>query len=153
MREIPVRAKPKAGPGRPVGSINKTTKQKLAEAGRQIAEVRKQGRKTAVEVLDELMATAMGMAAKHQRNVDGNGFLIDKQEFKDWLLIAGKFAKALAEYQTPKLRAIMALQTPTLGAPVDKPGQTIDQDGNNVVGIKDPVVLTRVYMQMMKRVG
>lgn len=133
--------------GRQKGSLDKSTIEKLAHASRQVGEARKMGRKMAIEVLDDLMHTAMGMAAKYQPPAQGAD-PVNPSEFKDWLQIAGKFAKALGEYQAPRLKAIMAVQP----APIGEQPATIDQEGN-ILDIDDPKKLARVYASLVRRVG
>ena len=133
--------------GRARGQINNKTRDLLKEAGKQVTEAKKLGRKSAIEVLDDLMHTAMGMAVKYQPPAPG-AEPIDSQKFMEWIQIAGTFAKGLADFQSPKFRAIM-VSAPTRGQDA---APTIDQQGN-VLDIDDPKQLARAYASMVRRVG
>lgn len=133
--------------GTRLGVPNKKTQQHIREAGKRVAEARKLGRKQAVDVLDDLMNTAMAMAAKYQPATSDH-LPRDDAKFLQWIQTAGLFAKNLAEFQTPKFRAVMIQTPPSLGdAEI-----TIDQKGN-ILEIDDPKKLARVYAQMVRRVG
>lgn len=142
--------KPKGSPkigGKQKGTLNKSTIARIHEASQRAAQARRMGRKQAVDVLDDLLHTAMGMAVKYQPPVAG-AEPANAKEFKEWLQIAGVFAKSLADFQTPKLRA-MLVQMADPGIVSDK---TIDQEGN-VLEIDDAKQLTRIYQSMVRRVG
>ena len=144
--------RPKGSPkfgGKQKGRLNNATIAKIQEASIRAAEARKLGRKQAVDVLDDLMHTAMGMASKYQPPVKGAD-PVDENKFKEWLQIAGVFAKNLADFQSPKFKAVMVQTGPTLVTPED--ATTIDQDGN-ILDIDDPKKLARVYASMVRRVG
>jgi hypothetical protein len=136
--------------GREKGTPNKTTRDRIAivAASERATQAKKLGRKQATEVLDDLMHTAMSMAVKYQPPAPGMESP-DEAKFMEWLQVAGVFAKALAGFQTPKLKAVMVNLAPTL--PEQKPA-TIDQQGN-VLDMDDPKQLARVYASMVRRVG
>lgn len=133
--------------GRQRGTPNKDTRELLKQAGKQVTEAKKLGRKQAIEVLDDLMHTAMGMAVKYQPPAPG-AEPADPDKFMEWIQIAGTFAKSLADFQSPKFRAIM------VSAPTRELGTTptIDQQGN-VLDLDDPKQLARAYAAMVRRVG
>jgi hypothetical protein len=122
--------RPKGSPkfgGKQKGRLNNATIAKIQEASIRAAEARKLGRKQAVDVLDDLMHTAMGMASKYQPPVKGAD-PVDETKFK----------------------AVMVQTGPTLVTPED--ATTIDQ-GGNILDIDDPKKLARVYASMVRRVG
>ncbi len=106
--------------GRNKGTPNKATVERELIAQR-IAEQQRQqpGRKLAREVLDDLMHTFLGMAAKHQPLPEGvvpmQGQTPDPLKFVEYASLAGTFAKDLAPYQSPKFKATIALNETTPG--------------------------------------
>jgi hypothetical protein len=143
-----------AGPGRPKGSPNKRTVQKMIEASQQVAQIKKLKQKKATEVLNDLIQTAMGMVALYQRKVMTEAGLIpdakaeDIAMFKDFMLCAGTFAKALAPFQDPTFKAI----TVTAAALPGPPGEDAKLVEGKVIEIDDPQAAARVYARMMKQV-
>lgn len=129
------------------GVPNKKTQAHIRAAGSRAAEARKLGRPQAVEVLDNLMNTAMTMASQYQPPAAGMEPK-DHDKFLEWIQTAGVFAKHLADFQSPKFRAVV-VQTPT---PIGDADMTIDQEGK-ILEIDDPKKLARVYAQMVRRVG
>jgi hypothetical protein len=135
--------------GRTKGTLNKRTVQKLNEASQHISEIKRQGRKRAVEVLDELMHTAVGAAASYQQRMLAAG---DKAAAGDielfWLAMkcAGDFAKALAPFQSPTFKAIAVTVGP--------PDQAVPAAANDLgrVTTDDPAVLLRIYQQTIKQI-
>jgi hypothetical protein len=142
--------------GRRKGSLNKRTIERLNELSREASEPKK---KRATEVLNELMVTALGFAAKEQRRCmaeeapgpDGNPRKASEEtvaRFWKAMEAAGVFARALAPFQSPTFKAIAVV------APADPPKDvtpTIDQAGN-VVRINDPAAAARLYQQMVRSV-
>lgn len=133
--------------GRKPGALNKKTVEHLKTAGKQISEAKKLGKPLAIEVLDNLMNTAMAMASKYQPPTSDQPPR-DHDKFLQWIQTAGLFAKNLADFQSPKFKAVM-VQT---SSPVGESDMTIDQEGK-ILEIDDPKKLARVYAQMVRRVG
>jgi hypothetical protein len=140
--------------GRPKGSPNKRTVEAIEQASREIGNIRKQGRKRAVEVLDEFMFSVGGMAAMYQNRIiappAGQEAVsqADVEMFKWAVEMTEKFAKALAPFQSPTYRAINV----TVGAgdiPPPTPAQIADQGKT----IDDPQALMRFYQANMKRIA
>jgi hypothetical protein len=73
----------------------------------QVGEIKRQGRKRALEVLDELMHTAVGAAASYQQRVLAAGdeaAARDVELFWQAMKCAGDFAKALARSRARRSR-------------------------------------------------
>ena len=86
-------------------------------------EARKRGQKLAREVLDDLMHTFLGMAAKHQPVSPGMplqpGQEPNETKFVQYAVLARDTAKELAPFQSPKFKSIEVYQAPT--APIEQP--------------------------------
>jgi hypothetical protein len=141
--------------GRPKGSPNKRTVQKLIEASQQVAAIKKLGQKKATETLQDLMNTAMGMVALYQRRImTAEGLLPDAKpddvaNFWEAMKCAGTFSKALAPFQDPTFKAISVSMMPTL----PQPGDNAKQVEGKVIKMDDPNAIARVYQQMVRRVS
>jgi hypothetical protein len=87
-------------------------------------EARKRGQKLAREVLDDLMHTFLGMAAKHQPQATGMplqpGQEPNETKFVQYAVLARDTAKELAPFQSPKFKSIEVYQAPM--APIEQPG-------------------------------
>lgn len=136
--------------GRARGTKNKLTLARLEESANQVTAIRKSGQKKATEVLNDLVHTAMGMVALYQRRVMTSAGLIesakpeDVELFKEFMICAGTFAKALAPFQDPMLKAVFVQAAPEV------PIRTIE--GDNVIRLDDPVATGRVYQRMVKQI-
>lgn len=134
--------------GRQKGTPNKTTTERAELARLQNEESRRRGVKLGKDVLEEFMLLFGGIAASYQPLPVGAasppGHVVDEEKFLTYARLTVDTAKALAEFQSPKFRAIMV----TAPAP-DPPPRVID---GNVTQLKDPVAMARVYQQMVKRV-
>lgn len=113
--------------GRAKGTKNKATieRELLAAdiAKRQMSRAHETGRELAVEALERYQKLFEGVASHFRPNTDeelealaaqnkkGNPHA-DFDKFKEWLCEARDTAKMLAEYQSPKLRAIAIAPTP-----------------------------------------
>lgn len=119
--------------GRAKGTPNKATRERHLLAQRIAAEQQgKPGRKLAKEVLDDLMHTALGMAAKYQPLPAGvvpmNGQKPDEAKFVEYLKLAGGFATDLAPYQSFRFKAVLMSQETPPGGSAIAPGSG-DQAG------------------------
>lgn len=151
---MPAGAKPgERRGGRAKGVKNKGEIQKAILAERAIANAKASGRKLAVEHMQDYIGVLAGMAAYYQPTFPGmsqqnpHG---DPAEFERWFGPFLDLAKALANYESPKMRDVMITAVPLREAPV---APTID---GNVISINDPVALSRVYRRMIqapKKVG
>lgn len=139
--------------GRPKGSPNKRTVQKMIDASQQVGEIKKLGQKKATEVLNDLMQTSMSFAARYQGKIltttqsNQEPKPDDLANFWKAMECAGAFAKALAPFQDPTFKAISVSMAPTA------PAAPMKQVEGKVVQLDDPVALARVYSQMVKRVA
>jgi hypothetical protein len=150
--------------GRPKGTMNKRTAQRLIESSRQVAEIKKSGQKKATEVLNELVQTARGMVGLYQRRIvtpDGTAIMDhakpdDVENFWQALSLAIVAAKGLAPYQDPMisridLTATMVPGMPLLGA--DAAGDKAKTVEGKVISIDDPVALGRLYARAVNKVA
>lgn len=142
---------PKAG-GRKKGTPNKATLERAEKARLQTAEAKKLGLKLGKEVLEEYMVLFSSMAQRHQP-MAGVSMVKGKQpnekKFLTYAQLTVKTAAAVADFQSPKFKAIMVQSAPS-GA---EPQKTITQQGDNVLPLNDAVAMSRVYQQIIKRVG
>lgn len=124
------------GGARPGGGKRKgqwdraTLEAELAAAQQQLVELSKKrqaGRKLAVEVLDDIMHLAMGLAGKHQpltsNEIAGPGREPDEAKFDKYLSMTGEFAGRLANFQSPKFKSTTLHVEGITGVPADGPGQ------------------------------
>ena len=155
--------------GRLKGSLNKTTREKLAKANiaEQIAEqigtpgsatavaLQKAmaGRKLAREEVEEIVPIIKGVVAHVQRQVmvqNATGAVeiakgSDLGELKDWLRLFVDTCLKLAEFQSPKFRAVMV----AAAAPGDSGASSSAADGGKVINLDDAVGAARVYKRIV----
>lgn len=140
--------------GRKAGRMNKRTVEKIEEARLAVEESRGRKLKLGKEVLEEFMHLFAGMAATHQPLPEGmpvpRGRNPNEEKFLAYAKLTVDAAKALADFQSPKFKAIAVVATPgnnpDLGQPLTK-GQI-----DNVVTLNDPAALARVYQQRIKQI-
>lgn len=141
--------------GRKKGGLNKRTIEKVEEARIAVENARGAGKKLAKEVLEDFMHLFARMADAHhgaalgqQTAIQPNGnkpvFEPSEEKFQIYAKLAVDTAKALADFQSPKFRAIMV--TAPTGDP-EKP--MVTRDGN-LLTIDDPIAAARVYARIMK---
>ncbi len=137
--------------GRRGNTPNKRTTEAIERARLDVENARGAGKKLGKEVLEEFMHLFAGMAAQYQplpANVVIPGREPNEDKFLTYAKLAVQTAKDLADFQSPKFRAIM------VSAPTDQPGKTINPDGSNVTQLpSDAAALARVYTNMVRRVG
>lgn len=101
------------GAGKRLGQRDRATLEaELAAAQQQLIELtqkRQAGRKMAIDVLDDIMHLAMGLAGKHQPLAHGEqpgpGREPDEAKFDRYLEMTGEFAGKLAGFQSPKFKS------------------------------------------------
>jgi hypothetical protein len=142
--------------GRPTRSPNKRTAAKPV-ASQKIAEVKEQAVPAAKKILSDLMMTAMGLAAQHQKKLiawEANPENEGKEppaELVDCFLkamnAAGRAAAALAPYQEGRFSTIK------MSSPPDAPA-VLKADGKSKlkINLKDPVECERIYRAMIRTV-
>ena len=112
---------------------------KKAEADLQKA----RGRKLGKEVLYEFMTVFAGMAASVQPAPPGQiNQHADEAKFQTWATLAVDTAYKLAQFESPKYRAIAVFEQPA--PPPPRPG-----DDAKVIDINDPVALARIYRRVI----
>lgn len=141
--------------GRTKGTPNKKTVQKLNELSDRASEIVRSKEKRGIEVLNELMKTAMSFAAMEQRKLleYQGGIDMAPQQMRDrfWKAMecAGVFAKELARYQDPTFKAIAVIPPPP--PPRDPaPGDGAKTIEGKAVRLDDPVAVARIYQQMVR---
>lgn len=141
--------------GRPKGQPNKKTIQKLNELSDRASQIVRSKEKRGIEVLNELMKTAMSFAAMEQRKIleyppDEDGERRPPQQMLDrfWKAMenAGVFAKELARYQDPTFKAITVIPPP----PPPPPGDDAKVIEGKAIRTDDPVAVARIYQQMVR---
>lgn len=119
------------GSGRRKGGTNAATREREALAQRILAEqAGKPGRKMGKEVLDEFMHLFTGLAAYHQPVPKNQAAPADREpdenKFKEYAGFAIKCATELANYQSPKFKAVaVSIETPPGGMPADGAAMTV----------------------------
>ena len=142
--------------GRQKGTPNKRTTERLEaeriaqQAQQEVDKARQANTKLGKDILEEFMKTFAGMAAYHQPVPEGmaipTGRKPDEAKFLTYARLAAETAAKLAEFQSPKFKAIQVMTPPPnpLPAPTSKEG--------NVLTLDDPVAIARVYQNMVKQV-
>src|SRR5512147_1620061 len=110
--------------GRSKGTPNKLTVQKTEEARIAVERARGSGVKLGKEVLEEFMMLFAGMAAAYQPLPPGmaapSGRMPDENRFLVYAKLTVGTAKALADFQSPKFKAIMVAAAPGGGTGIDQ---------------------------------
>jgi hypothetical protein len=73
----------------------------------------------------------------------------DLAEFEKWGGLVTQTAKSLADFQSPKFKAIAVMAPP----PNPTATQQASGKGAKVIELNDPTALAKVYAQMVKKVG
>ena len=157
-----LKGKPKIG-GRTKGTPNRRTTEAVERARIDVENAKASGKraiegikkKLAKDVLEEFMMLFAGMAAAYQPLPAGvsppPGRTPDEGKFQTYAKLAVDTARALADFQSPKFRAIAVVAAPT---EQDRPGDGAKLlNPDNVVQLKDATAIARVYQRMVKRVG
>jgi hypothetical protein len=140
--------------GRQKGTKNRRTIEAAEEARIAVENAKGAGKKLAKEVLEDFMHLFAQMAMAYQPATPGmirppgpkaraKG---NEEKFQVYSKLTVDTAKALADFQSPKFRAIM------VSAPAAEHGDgapQITKDGN-VLTIDDPIAAARVYARIMK---
>ena len=141
--------------GRPKGSPNKRTVQKLIETGREIAKA-KLDVPRAKNTLADLMQTATGFTAMYQRKLlefeadPANAGKLPPAELVDRFMMglntAIRAARALAPFQDPQFSAIRAAMSP-----LDVPDAPKVVEGKATkIDLNDPIELARIYHSLVR---
>jgi hypothetical protein len=142
------------GSGRKPYTPSKKTIERAEAAAIRVEQSRAQGKKLAVEVLEEHMLYIAGMAARCQPDVN---VPLDKQDtklFERLVKLTSELAAELAQYQSPRYAAIRVNVLPPPGSFVPASEQRGDGakviDGK-VIDMNDPNVVGRIYRDLMAR--
>lgn len=147
--------------GRGRGRQNKKTVERINALSAQAARANRIGEKRAVEVLNDLMKTAVSFAALEQRKImeykDADGRVNPdaappqmRKNFWKAMECAGTFAKYLAPFQDPTFKAIAVNVAPTAPTSTDAiEPRTIE---GQAVRLDDPIAVSRIYQQMVRAV-
>lgn len=137
--------------GRAAGVPNRKTIENLAKAERRFEEAKAVGEKLGIDVLRDFMKAFQDKAAYHQPIPDGveipRGRKPDEPLFAKYGKLAIEAAGDLAQYETPKLRAILVAGGPMMPGAAGSllPPPTLDAVANE----NDPGKLYRVYQQVI----
>lgn len=149
--------------GRPKGSKSVTTieRERVAAeiAAKTMMETKRPGRKLGKTVLDDFMHLFGNLASHFQVTYDDimrgrsdpdtakrEAMEYREAQFIRYTELAIQCARYLAPYQSPTYAKMPAPQD---FAAMANPMKTIDQNGNNVIDLKDPIAIARVYHSMM----
>lgn len=146
--------------GREKGAVNKRTKERLEalriaeQAQHEVNKAQVAKVKLAKDVLEDYVGAFHNIAAFYQNEI-AKAYLAglppkstDLAAFKQWGGMVVDAADRLADYQSPKFKAIM-IQAPPPSQPA--PPLAIGKDGNVIDLPKDPVTLSRLYQQMIRK--
>lgn len=141
--------------GREAGTPNKATIERAEIARMQNAQSQARGLKLGKDMLEDYMMAFHAQAARYQplappqdqEEIDRRtrlGITPDPAKFQEWGMLVVTTAKALAEFQSPKFRAIQVVAPAATREP-----KTIE---GNVVRLDDPVAMSRAYQRLVKQV-
>lgn len=139
--------------GRSAGTPNKATTERVEQARVAVEQAKGRGVKLGKEMLEDYMMAFHAVAAVFQNKIATSlqqsqpPAAADLAGFQEWGGLVVSTAKSLADFQSPRFRAIMVQAAPGENAPRDV------TPGSNVVQLKDPVAMSRAYQQLVKRVG
>jgi len=144
--------------GRGAGTPNKRRTEALERARLNVENARlsparggeptQQLKKLGKDMLEDYMMAFHNQAVVYQPLPPGvsiPGRTPDPDKFKEWGMLVVTTAKALAEFQSPKLRAVV-LSAPANDLPPPR------EVGGNVVALNDPNAIARVYQRLVKSV-
>jgi hypothetical protein len=145
--------------GRPKGSKNKGPKKARAPVRAVAMEIAAMqgkpmpGRKLGKDVLEEFMMVAAGMAARYRPAPPGQPKKPGQNEakFLTYAEFAVNCAWKLAEYQSPKFRAI-AVRVEDVPAAADVPGPPAENDTSVLQFPSDPVAASKLYLRFMSAI-
>lgn len=140
--------------GRQRGTPNKRTteaveRERIArQAQQEVNKAHQANTKLGKDVLEEFMKTFAGMAAYHQPVPDGmpvpTGRKPSEEKFLTYARLTVETARALADFQSPRFKAIQIMTPP--------PNPLLPVREGKVVSIDDPAAIARVYANMVKQV-
>jgi hypothetical protein len=146
--------------GRQKGSLNRATIERLEQAkiiqqiedqacqlgasDTQVGALTTSKRKLAREELEDLLPIIKGGVAHFQPTVAPENKAADWPTFKGWLQFYADTLLRLAEFQSPRFKAIAVAMGTTPTAP--------PQPGDGVISLDDPVALQRIYERRIRAV-
>lgn len=145
--------------GRVKGKANRVTEERLEreriarQAQTEVDKAYHAKVKLGKDVLEDYMMAFHGIAAHYQNqlaNAVAGGkppAAADLAAFKEWGTLVATTAKNLAEFQSPKFKAIAVMAPPP--NPNQAPPKQID---GKVIPLNDPVAIARVYQNMVRQV-
>lgn len=149
----PPKGHPRYG-GKQKGTLNKATTERLEreriakQAQQEVDKARRENMVLGKDMLERFMMTFAGMAAHHQPVPAGQvaqpGRKPDEAKFLTYAKLTVETARDLAQFQSPKFKAIQIVAPP--------PNPVVPLADGNVVQIDDPVAMARVYQRMIKQV-
>ena len=137
--------------GRTAGVPNKATIQRAIEAEAEMTAAEVNGKKLGKDYLEEWVSAFHNMAAFYQNKCAlafqgrGEPSAADKAELERWGKLVVSTARDLAEFQSPKFRAIAVAPAPAGG------GINAKVVTGNVVPLDDNVGASRIYRSLIKQ--
>lgn len=146
--------------GRVKGTPNKATTERLErariakQAQQEVDKANLAKQKLGKDILEDYVGAFHNMAVVYQNRIatayaaGQEPKASDIAAFKEWGGMVVSTAKNLADFQSPKFKAI-AIQAPPPSHPAPPP--MIGKDGNVIDMPKDAVTLSRLYAQTIKK--
>ncbi len=145
--------------GRVKGTPNKTTTERIEreriarQAQQEVDKANLAKVKLGKDILEDYVGAFHNIAAVYQNRIatayasGQEPKVSDIAAFKEWGGMVVSTAKNLADFQSPKFKAIAVIAPP----PNQPPPPSTDAKGNVIEMTKDPIALARIYQQMIKK--
>lgn len=138
--------------GRPKGTPNRATVQRVEQARIAVENANKAGKKLSKDILEEFAHLFASLAAYHQPIPQGQPVppnrRPDEARFLTYAKLAVDTAAKSADFQSPKFRAHLVSVTPGSG----DPALPRYEDHGKIIDITDAATLARVYAKRIKQV-
>lgn len=138
--------------GRPPRKPNRATIVRTERARIAVENAKGANKKLGVDILEEFAHLFAGMAGYHQPIPPGQPVPPNREpneeKFLTYAKLAVDTAHKVADFQSPKFRAVMVSTTPGAGDPAIPKFE----DPNKIIDITDAATLARVYSKRIKQV-
>jgi hypothetical protein len=146
--------------GRAKGTMNKATRERLEaeriaeQARKEVDDAYNRNKKLGKDMLEQYMMAFHGIAAIHQNNIAqavSAGQEIapaDLAGFKEWGKLVVDTADKLADYQSPRFKAIAVVAPPPSAN-----GTELKRGDDNIYRLDDPVMISKVYANLIRKAG
>lgn len=140
--------------GRKKGTPNRATVERVEQARIAVEQARGRNVKLGKDVLEEFMMLFADIARHHMPRVPGLPMpehgKPNEEKFLTYAKLAAATAKDLADYQSPKFKAIAIATAPgTPGAGAESEAGVLDSA--KIINMRDAVSMTRVYQRLIKK--